>query len=215
MKIKICGLREKENIAQMAALGPDYLGFIFYEPSKRYAQPENLKTFIRNVPGPKRVGVFVNQTFENIVWISADLGLQTIQLHGSEEPELGQALKHKGFEVWKVFGMRPDFDWQELVPWLNASDAFLFDTSSPQHGGTGQAFDHSILNEYPFGHPFWLSGGLGPDFLSIPKSLENKPLQGLDVNSKFEISPGLKNEALLKDFIQFWATFSNDTASTF
>jgi phosphoribosylanthranilate isomerase len=151
------------------------------------------------------VGVFVNQDLETILEISGHLKLDILQLHGTEGVEMGRQLKKAGYPIWKVFGLGSETpDWKKMEPWLEASDAFLFDTQSPAFGGTGQPFDHQILESYPFEKPFLLSGGIGPDFRSLPARMENLPLLGFDINSRFESQPGVKKVAEVSGFIEFW-----------
>jgi len=203
---KVCGLKNNENIEEIAALHPDYMGFIFYEGSKRKADVDVLKHTLSQIPkNIKKVGVFVDESEKKILKIASDLLLDCIQLHGNEVPELGKILKSNNLEVWKVFGLQSETpNWDLLKDWLSVCDAFLFDTASAQHGGTGQKFEHEILKTYPFEKPFWLSGGIGPDFLSLPESLNGLPFLGLDINSRFEQVPGIKNIEQVKTFISHW-----------
>jgi len=182
------------------------MGFIFFEGSKRKAEIRMIKNSLDNIPNSiKKVGVFVNESEPEILRIATELSLDCIQLHGNESPQLGNTLKNSKLEVWKVFGLRSLApNWNLMKDWISSCDAFLFDTSSAQHGGTGQKFDHQLLKTYPFEKPFWLSGGIGPDFLTLPKFLTGLPFLGLDINSKFEIEPGFKDLLVVKEFIKHW-----------
>ena len=182
------------------------MGFIFFEGSKRKAETRIIKNALNKIPKSiKKVGVFVNESELEILKIAKDLSLDCIQLHGNEFPKLGKILKANDLEVWKVFGLNSETPiWELMKDWVSSCDTFLFDTASSQHGGTGKNFNHEILNTYPFEKPFWLSGGIGPDFLSLPEFLKDLPFLGLDINSKFEIKPGLKDTLKLKEFITHW-----------
>ncbi len=158
------------------------------KPGHVPAEVELVKNVLKQIPKRiKKVGVFVNETENEILRIARILSLDCIQLHGNESPEVGKMLKNNNLEVWKVFGLQSeDPNWELMKNWLLDCDAFLFDTASPQHGGTSQKFEHNVLKTYPFEKPFWLSGGIGPDFLSLPKFLKDLPFLGFDINSKFE-----------------------------
>jgi len=189
LKIKVCGMREPANIQSLALLPIDYMGFIFYEKSVRYT-PELPRVSIPD--SIKKAGVFVNaeKAFidQNIVQ-----GLQAVQLHGQEPPAFCEQIKTAHIEVIKAFGINADTAWETLAPYVGIVDYFLFDTSSPQHGGTGRTFDWELLKNYPYEVPYFLSGGL--DLANIPNALgiTDKRLIGLDINSKFEVKPGLKD----------------------
>jgi phosphoribosylanthranilate isomerase len=204
--IKVCGFKEKENIEAIASLNPDYMGFIFFEGSKRKADVGLLTNVLNQIPkGIKKVGVFVNETENEILRIARILSLDCVQLHGNEPLEIGKILKNNNLEVWKVFGLQSESpNWEGMKNWLLNCDVFLFDTASTQHGGTGLKFDHHVLKSYPFEKPFWLSGGIGPDFTSLPQFLIDLPFIGLDINSKFETEPGLKNIDEVKTFVTHW-----------
>lgn len=190
LQIKVCGMRDPENIRQIAALSIDYLGFIFYAKSSRYtAQLPDLSAI---PPHIKKIGVFVNATAAAINEKIAQ-GLDGVQLHGQESPALCASLKSKNIIVIKAFGIDQDFNWQTLEPYLQVVDYFLFDTKSNQHGGTGQHFDWSILANYPFQKSYFLSGGLSLDNMQAAASMNDSRLIGLDLNSRFESAPALKD----------------------
>ncbi len=204
--LKTCGLRDPDNIRQIAALEPDYMGFIFYPPSKRKADPALIRDVLHSLSDDiQKVGVFVNENPDTILQTARFLDLDVIQLHGDEDPELGTVLQNEGLEVWKAFGMGGGHpDWQHMENWLDAADAFLFDTASAGYGGSGQAFSHDVLQHYPFEKSFWLSGGIGPDFRSLPDFFDRLPFLGLDINSKFESAPGMKKVKEVQTFLEFW-----------
>ena len=187
-------MKHPDNIEALTSLPIDYIGFIFYPKSPRFVQQAHA------IPVPdtiKKVGVFVNETLENIRSKVKSHTLQAVQLHGSESSELCKTLQQQQLEVIKAFGIDSSFDWNQLVTYLDAVDYFLFDTKSPQHGGTGQTFDWEKLKEYPFDKPYFLSGGLSMANNAQAMAFDDERLIGLDLNSKFEIEPGLKDINLL------------------
>ncbi len=200
VKIKICGM--KYNLEEVAKLQPDYLGFIFYDKS-----PRNFDGKISNIAEEiSRVGVFVNANIEEILEKIIAFKLDVIQLHGEETPNFCielSALSPNEIEIWKVFSMKDSFDFTQLRSYENAVDKFLFDTKGKQKGGNGYAFNWDVLADYNSQKPFILSGGIGLDELpEIKKILKTGlPIHAIDVNSKFEISPGLKNTTDLKKII--------------
>lgn len=209
--IKICGMRDGQNILETGKLRPDYMGFIAYPLSKRFVttKPAQLDLLPESI---KRVGVFVNQSLEDILKFALLLDLDIIQLHGEELPEFTKEVKEHGFDVWKTFGVSFDsnFDFDKLIPYLGAdcTDAFLFDTKTSVYGGSGQKFDWKVLERFPFDKPFWLSGGLKPQDLEdwSKRSVLWDRLMGLDLNSGFEISPGVKNLELLDKTLEIYRT---------
>lgn len=197
-------MKYEENIEQVAALQPDYLGFIFWEPSKRYFASE-----IPVVPERiKKVGVFVDAKIEEIMEKVETYDLQGVQLHGTESPEfcavLEQHLKQARVKIIKVFSVKEDFDFGLLEAYEDVCDYYMFDTKGKLPGGNGYAFNWEVLKAYPSTKPFFLSGGIGleskekiTDFLKTPMA---RYCHAIDVNSRFEIEPGLKNIELLKKF---------------
>lgn len=209
----------KYNTAQVAALQPDYLGFIFYAESPRY--------FTGKIPAlqprVKKVGVFVNETIDNLMKIVTKYNLDVIQLHGEETPHYCSVLKttlsteverfsetqpnqgsygFTGATIWKVFGVNDSFNFEILQPYENCVDAFLFDTKGKNKGGNGITFNWDVLKKYPSKKPIILSGGIGQEEISALKEIEQTslPIFAIDVNSKFESTPGVKNTELLKQF---------------
>ncbi|MEO8234511.1 MAG: phosphoribosylanthranilate isomerase [Flavobacterium sp.] len=195
MKLKICGMKYPENILEVSEFLPDFLGFIFWEKSSRYFDGE-----IPEIPKSiKKVGVFVNATLEEIGFKIKKYDLHVIQLHGNENPEFCKKLKKENIEIIKVFSINDDFDFSLLKPFENACDYFLFDTKGKLPGGNGITFNWQILQQYKSTKPFFLSGGIGSEEIENIKKL-NLPIYTIDVNSKFEIEPGLKDIELLKKF---------------
>jgi phosphoribosylanthranilate isomerase len=199
MKLKICGMKYPDNILEVGSLLPDYMGFIFWEKSARYfdgVMPDLPKSI-------KKVGVFVNESIPIIEDKIAKYNLQAIQLHGQESVEFCWELKTKidpSIEIFKVFSADENFDFSVLKPYESVCDYFLFDTKGKLPGGNGTTFDWRILKKYPSTKPFFLSGGIGIEELDSIKEISktNLPIYAIDVNSKFEIEPGLKNISLLK-----------------
>lgn len=200
MKLKICGMKYPENIEQVAALQPDYLGFIFYEKSERCFEGDIID--IANTI--KKVGVFVNADIKEVIENIKNYNLKVVQLHGDESPEYCLKLKSKDLEIIKVFSIKDSFNFKILEAYEDVCDYFLFDTKGKLPGGNGYAFNWSVLQNYPSTKPYFLSGGIGHDDIETIKAFfnkeESKYCYAIDVNSKFEIEPGLKHIELLKDF---------------
>ncbi|MCV9930123.1 phosphoribosylanthranilate isomerase [Flavobacterium sp. LS1R49] len=209
MKLKICGMKYPDNITEVGSLLPDYMGFIFWEKSARY-----FDGIIPNLPKSiKKVGVFVNQSQEEILSKISKYDLQAIQLHGHESVEFCQELKSKidsKIELIKVFSADENFDFEVLKSYESVCDYFLFDTKGKLPGGNGTTFDWKILNKYNSTKPFFLSGGIGLEELETIKEISktNLPIYAIDVNSKFEIEPGLKDKNILYSFKQNLATLN-------
>lgn len=192
MKIKVCGLKFPENVLQVAALQPDYAGFIFYPHSPRFVgySPNKQLTELR-LPA-KKVGVFVDKDFATIKSIIEIYKLDAVQLHGNELPEMCAALR-KQVEVFKAFGVDGNFDFNLLKSYENNVDYFLFDTKTAAHGGSGKTFDRQVLHKYQFKTPFFISGGLNNENLEEVLKFKHPAFVGVDLNSGFETEPGLKN----------------------
>ncbi|WP_418511355.1 phosphoribosylanthranilate isomerase [Corallibacter sp.] len=204
MKLKICGMKYQDNITKVANLQPDYLGFIFYKNSSRYFEGD-----IPELPKEiKKVGVFVNAESGYIVSKVKKHGLDVIQLHGSESVdfcnELKQTLLSHSIEIIKVFSIKDQFNFDTLKPYETVCDYFLFDTKGKLPGGNGYVFNWEVLNNYPSTKPYFLSGGIGLDELknihAFTKTTASKYCYAIDVNSKFEDKPGLKNLEKLQEF---------------
>jgi phosphoribosylanthranilate isomerase len=188
MKLKICGMKYPDNILEISQLLPDYLGFIFWEKSSRFfdgAIPELPKSI-------KKVGVFVDASLDEIILKIKKFNLDVIQLHGNESVAFCENLKRENVELIKVFSVNDDFDFDILKPYEAVCDYFLFDTKGKLPGGNGTIFNWEILEKYHSTKPFFLSGGIGIEEIEKIKKL-NLPIHAIDVNSKFEIEPGLKN----------------------
>jgi phosphoribosylanthranilate isomerase len=198
--IKICGMKYPDNILEVGSLLPDYMGFIFWEKSARYFNgliPELPKSI-------KKVGVFVNETAAIITEKVAKHDLQGVQLHGKESASFCETLRNqlpKDIQIIKVFSIQDEFDFSTLEPFESLCDYFLFDTKGKLPGGNGTTFDWKVLENYPSTKPFFLSGGIGLEELEAVKQIlkMNLPVYAIDVNSKFETAPGLKNIKLVTE----------------
>lgn len=199
--VKVCGLTEAANIEAIRALGVDMLGFIFYPPSPRYVAGKMPPQSLASIPsGQQKVGVFVNESIGQMLTTANACGLEALQLHGQEPPEHCYGLR-LNFKVIKAFSIAGADDFEQTNAYEGACDYFLFDTKGPSHGGNGYAFDWNVLNAYTGNTPFLLSGGIAAgDALKI-KQLNHTKLAGIDLNSRFESSPGVKDVALLAEFL--------------
>lgn len=199
-KIKICGLRDPKNILDIIHLGPDYLGFIFFRQSSRYVQSID-ESFLHALQ-IKKTAVFVNSSITEVDAVLNTYSFEAVQLHGSESAEYCKELNRENLEVIKAFGVNEDFEWEQLRPYLDCVDFFLFDTLTPMYGGSGKSFNWKILEEYPFSKPYFLSGGIGPENFKEACAISDDRLYALDLNSKFESFPGYKDIQLLKKVIK-------------
>ena len=201
MKLKVCGMKYKENILDVASLHPDYLGFIFYENSTRY--------FISDIPKLQntinKVGVFVNASLDDIATKIILHNLQVVQLHGNESSKFCKTIQKLNVKVIKVFSVNDNFNFEVLKQFEDVCDFYLFDTKGKLPGGNGFAFNWDLLDKYPSTKPYFLSGGIGLDQIEqlkhFLKSKASKHCYAMDVNSKFEKEAGLKHIDDLKMFI--------------
>lgn len=201
IKIKVCGMRVAQNIEAIGQLGIDWMGFIFFDKSKRDAS--SLDPMVLNGLNEKvkRVGVFVNADLEMIQQKIKTFRLNVIQLHGDESPAFCRSVLALKVKVVKVFTVGNHFDFEQLAPYDSYCDYFLFDTKGEERGGNGIAFNWKILKSYSYQKPFLLSGGISPETV-LPDFLAELPMWGLDINSRFELEPGLKNVEEVNSFIQ-------------
>jgi phosphoribosylanthranilate isomerase len=204
VRLKICGMRDAGNISQVASLEPDYMGFIFYEKSKRFVgelDPASLSEMPENIG---RVGVFVNHDLKEVVHLAEKFDLNLLQLHGNESAayvqELKQLLEGRDIKLMKAFGIDENFDFTLLNEYETEVDYFLFDTQTPDHGGSGKLFNWELLNGYTLNKPYFLSGGIGLESVEALQTIDDKRLFAIDVNSKFETEPGIKDISKLKEF---------------
>lgn len=200
MLVKVCGLTEQSNVSAVETLGVDCIGMIFHEPSSRFI---NENTF--DTTKAKKVGVFVNKTVSYIKEAIAKHNLSVVQLHGNETVKFVEELKAETVvEIWKVFSIHDKNDLLKTKDYEAVCDAFLFDTKGKLPGGNGSVFNWQLLNHYKGNTPFWLSGGIQPHHVSeiVQTKQNHKNLCGVDLNSGFEISPGIKNNTLLQSFLE-------------
>ncbi|MDR1723442.1 MAG: phosphoribosylanthranilate isomerase [Tannerella sp.] len=224
MLIKVCGMREAHNIRELLEeVEIDFIGFIFYHKSPRYVSDnEEYINAIRSC-GKQKVGVFVDESLETILEKADKYGLDCIQLHGNESPALCRVLRKVNrlledrttvnpahytlrhgalYKVIKAFHIASTEDLTATTPYTACVDYYLFDTKSPDYGGSGRRFDWSILDAYDGDTPFLLSGGISHDSLDDLKKIHHPKFAGVDLNSGFEIAPAHKDVARLKSFIQ-------------
>jgi len=188
-----------ENQQQVEKLDVDFLGYIFYAPSKRFVG-ETPEPGLFSTEKPK-VGVFVNENAFEIMALAKNLGFEWVQLHGNENPKTCQMLKRQGLKIIKAFSVNENFNFETTLPYEKVANYFLFDTKTENHGGSGQKFNWSILDKYDGHIPFFLSGGIGPEDAETILKINHPKLTGVDVNSGFEDEPGLKNMEKLEKFI--------------
>ncbi|WP_370454708.1 phosphoribosylanthranilate isomerase [uncultured Winogradskyella sp.] len=193
-------MKYQENIESVAALQPDYLGFIFYDKSSRFFDGE-----IPELPQTiKKTGVFVNTDLETVLQLIKKHSLKAVQLHGNESPEYCKTLKDSDVEIIKVFSIKSTFNFDVLKPYEGIVDYFLFDTKGKLPGGNGYTFNWDVLKDYSSTTPYFLSGGIGLSEIEKLKAFQKSPASkycyAIDVNSKFEIEPGLKDINELEKF---------------
>ena len=202
MKIKVCGMRDPENIRKVAALSPDYMGFIFYEGSKRYAEGYITPKLLTGLPSSiKKTGVFVNALTESIKATVAKYKLDAVQLHGKESPKQCAEVKQLGVEVIKVFSVDDRFVFENTLLYEKSADYFLFDTRGQDYGGNGFPFDWELLKGYLSPKPYFLSGGVNLENINHLDKVKPKPY-AIDVNSGFELEPGLKDVEELRELFK-------------
>jgi phosphoribosylanthranilate isomerase len=198
-KLKICGMKVPANITEAVALQPDYLGFIFYPASKRFIEDLD-PAIVKTIPaGIQTTGVFVNEELDKVKAAVKLYQLKAVQLHGQEGPEYCKQLQEETVVI-KAFGINADFDFSTLTPYEKVIDYFLFDTQTPEHGGSGKTFSWQLLERYTLQKPYFLSGGIGLESAAALKEIKDKRLYAIDVNSRFEISAGLKDITQLIEF---------------
>ncbi|RXQ93927.1 phosphoribosylanthranilate isomerase [Ancylomarina salipaludis] len=203
MKLKVCGLKNPENIEQISKLDVDFMGFIFFERSKRFVGANLNRSMLNRIPKHiKKVAVFVNERSEDVLWTLKDYeySFDYIQCHGDETPDCCKDLRNLGFGIIKAFQIDAEFNFDQLEAYKDAVDYYLFDTSSKHYGGSGQKFDWSLLKKYKGNKPFFLSGGIKPEDVSQVQNVSHPQLFAIDINSGFEDEPGLKNSNLIETF---------------
>ena len=219
MVIKVCGMRDAQNIREVSQLGVDMIGMIFYPKSPRYVEmqsshagiiPDYVKEDIniKSAKSPARVGVFVDDMVQNIVTRVVNYHLDYVQLHGNEPREMCENLRltldpdiRPGIKIIKAISVSDASDIQKYKEYVGAVDLFLFDTKCKTVGGSGQQFDWQVLEQYDGEVPFLLSGGIGPEDASRLHAFHHPKCIGIDLNSRFEIDPGVKDVEKLKGFL--------------
>lgn len=198
-------MKYTENAQQVSALSPDLLGFIFYPGSPRFIGKNPAKGLFEAVPqGIRKTGVFVNSHYSFISQACKKYGLHLAQLHGDESPALAMQLRNEGISVIKSIHLLSENDFEKIRPFEDKVDYFLFEAPSGAFGGSGMKFPWHILEAYPAEIPFFLSGGIGPGDVGqiLSLSLSLKYMKGVDINSRFEVLPGLKDTDKVKTFIE-------------
>lgn len=195
-------MKQSANIKEIALLQPDFMGFIFYPKSPRYAKELDIDA-MKSIPEAiRKTGVFVNETIETILNTGEKYQLNAIQLHGCELPEMCKSIQDKGYICLKAFPIERENDLENTCEYEAVVDYFLFDTKTNAYGGSGEKFDWEIINHYRGKKPFFISGGIGVEDIERIKSIRHPLLYGIDINSRFESSPGMKNREQVKQFIQ-------------
>lgn len=220
MIIKVCGMRDSRNIQEVSALAVNWIGLIFYERSPRFIGQSPTKQWtvdsgqltvkyrlsqlstVNCQLSTKQVGVFVNATIESMMEKASAYKLDYLQLHGNESPEDCHTLQKRGYSLIKAFPIATKEDFEKTREYEGRVDYFLFDTRCEGYGGSGKRFDWSILTEYKGETPFLLSGGIRPENAEAIRNFRHPRFAGIDLNSGFEIEPGLKDVDKLKNFIQ-------------
>lgn len=197
MIVKVCGMRDEQNLLDVEALGVDLIGFIFYEPSPRYVGDSTPKSS----DSVGRVGVFVNSTIEKITKRVKECRLDYVQLHGVESEEFCRQVRELGVKVIKAISIAHSKDMEQAMNYSGVVDYMLFDTKCAGYGGSGERFDWSILDLYKGSAPFLLSGGIDEDMAADIASISHTQFTGVDLNSRFEVLPGFKNIEKLKRII--------------
>jgi len=208
MRIKVCGMTKAEQVLQLDELGVEFAGFIFYPKSPRYVLSHMSKEQLRKLKGKhiNKVGVFVNTPVEEVLQLVDACGLYLVQLHGDENPRYCEQIANY-VTVVKAFRLREGEDilWR-AKDYQDAADMFLFDTEGAGYGGTGKKFNWDILKGGNVRKPFFLSGGIQPEDVELLKAFEQesvaKDLFAIDINSKFELAPGLKDMNKIQAFVK-------------
>lgn len=219
MIVKVCGLRDGQNIKDVVSAGADWIGMIFYPKSPRYVTmipthagiiPDRASSdSIDYIDMVKRVGVFVDDMAQNIITRVVNYRLDMVQLHGHETPTLIRNLRstidpdlHKGIKFIKAISIASSDDFKQCSQYEGVADYFLFDTRCDTMGGSGRQFDWSVLDSYRGNTPFLLSGGIGPDDAEAVKTVSHPRMAGVDLNSRFETAPAIKDAEAIKKFIK-------------
>lgn len=191
------------NAREIAEINPDFMGFIFYPGSGRFVGDKPDRSLFSIIPpGILKTGVFVNEEASVIIHTVKLYGLNLVQLHGNESAGYCNNLKKAGLNIIKAFAIKDGSEFENPETYMDVCDYFLFDTGSPGYGGSGIKFDWKKISEYHLDKPFLLSGGIGPEDAAVIKQIDHKYLFAVDINSRFEISPGIKDGKKVKEFIK-------------
>lgn len=196
--IKVCGMRHPEQIHELAGMDVDYIGLIFHPGSPRFVDLDIDPLLFGN---KKKTGVFVNSPYEQILYTQSRYQLDAVQLHGSESPEFCTRIQQRGIEVIKAFSIDRHFDFEKTAEFDGYADLFVFDARGDAPGGNGVRFDWAKLSEYQGATPFLLSGGISYEHLDEIRYFNHPACMGIDINSRFEHSPGNKDLITLKKFV--------------
>jgi len=214
-RLKVCGMKYAGNIAAVAGLEPDFLGFIFHPGSARFVGEELDADLLQSLPPTlRKVGVFVDAPLDYVRQQVTRYGLDLAQLHGAETPTYCAELQAAGVPVIKAFGVDETFSLAQLVPYVPYCQYFLFDTKGPQPGGNGTAFDWARLADYDLPVPYLLAGGLNLAAAPQLLQLQLPGLYGFDLNSRFETAPAVKDAALLQQLFRHLRHPSDSTEPT-
>lgn len=207
MRIKVCGMTDLQQMHQLGTMGVEFAGMIFYHKSPRFVLKHlNGEMVKRAKLKVYKVGVFVNASYDEILNHVENFGLDMVQLHGDETPRFCEKVSDY-IQTIKAFRIGED----ENIPWkvkdyYESCDMYLFDTLGAGYGGTGKKFNWEVLKEAAINKPYFLSGGIEPGDAEAVKTFVNeeaaKNLFALDVNSKFEVSPGVKDMGLVRSFVE-------------
>ncbi len=205
MRIKVCGLTNVNQVRQLNELGIEFAGFNFYPRSPRYVYKSMPATTIKKIRGKiNKVGIFVNEDPDELLRTVDECGLYLVQLHGDESPKYCEKIANY-ISIIKVFRLsdNDNVEWK-IKDYYEVADMFMFDTESPKYGGGGKKFDWKLLKDVEIKKPFFLAGGIGPNDIEELKIFEKekvaKDLFAIDINSKFEVAPGVKDIELIKTF---------------
>lgn len=205
MRIKVCGMTQMDQVEQLPGLGATFAGFIFYPKSPRYVFRHMTSAQLKKVNTINKVGVFVNASVEEVLLMVDECRLHMVQLHGDESPKYCERIADY-VSVVKAFRLSDNDSIEWMVnPYMDVCDMFMFDTMGAGYGGTGKKFDWNILKGSNIGKPFFLSGGIQPEDTNSLKEFHQEPvakaLFAIDINSKFESAPGIKQMDKVAKFI--------------
>jgi len=201
MIVKVCGIKTEDNLSALSNIPIDMIGLNFYPSSARYVGPEVVPLRYDILPDElSRVGVFVNESLDEIMDIADEYRLDYLQLHGDEQLDFCVEASTQ-LPVIKVVRVGKSIDWHQLKGYEGVAEYILFDTNSKAYGGSGHKFDWSLLADYPLEIPYMIGGGVGPTDVQLIKAHKHHQFVGVDINSKFESAPAVKNTELVTQFV--------------